>query len=58
MGKSLADFNLSHVLEAWSEAMNCTRDITDALNALIPRELINLRKKLNALLSRKKHIRK
>ena len=28
--------------------MNCRRDKTDALNAAIPRQLINLQKKLNA----------
>jgi len=37
MGELLADLNLSHVLEARSEAMNCRRDKTDALNAAIPR---------------------
>jgi len=47
MGKSLVDYNLSDVLDSCSDVMNPTRDITDALNAPTPSELINARKKLN-----------
>ena len=47
MGKSLVDYNLSGVLDSCSDVMNPARDITDALNAPIPFELINTRKKPN-----------
>lgn len=47
MGKSLVDYNLSDVLDSCSDVMNPARDVTDALNAPIPSELINARKKLN-----------
>ena len=47
MGRSLADYNLADLLPLDAHDVQCTRDVADALNAPIPTEYADARKRLN-----------
>ena len=46
-GKSFSDFRLADLLASQECDIQCTRDVVDALNAVIPIEYINAQKELN-----------